>query len=115
MKYRIEISAEAQAELREAYLWIYGDSPGNAARWRQRILNAIRTLAELPQRCEIAPESESFRQEIRQLLFGKRSGVYRILFTIERDVIYILHIRHASRRILGETPEIDADEDDTNQ
>jgi plasmid stabilization system protein ParE len=115
MKYRIEISAEAKAELRDAYLWIYQDSPENAARWRKRILNAIRTLSELPERCEIAPESVDFHQEIRQLLYGKRPGVYRILFTIVNDTIFIVHIRHAARRFLGESDSAEADENDTNQ
>jgi plasmid stabilization system protein ParE len=105
MKYRIEITDEAQAELHEAYLWIFRESPANAARWRSKLLDAIRTLSDLPKRCEIAPESEHFNQEIRQLLFGKRLGVYRVLFSIEQKVIYILHIRHAARRYLSESSE----------
>jgi len=115
MKYRIEISAEAKAEVRESYLWIFRDSPASAARWRKGILDAIRTLSELPQRCEIAPESRSFHQEIRQLLYGKRPGVYRILFTVEHKVIYVLHVRHGARRFLGERPGDEVDENDTDR
>jgi plasmid stabilization system protein ParE len=41
MKYRVEITSEAEAEIKEAYLWIHGDSPANAARWRQGLLDAV--------------------------------------------------------------------------
>lgn len=34
-KYHVEITAAAEAELREAYLWIREDSPERAARWRR--------------------------------------------------------------------------------
>jgi hypothetical protein len=36
--------------------------------------------------------------EVRQLLYGRRPHTYRILFTIEGDVVQVLHIRHARRR-----------------
>jgi plasmid stabilization system protein ParE len=115
MKYRIEMTAEAVAELHDAYLWIRNDSPNHAVRWRLRILEAMQTLANMPERCEIAPESEHFHQEIRQLLFGKKSGVYRILFTIDRDVIYILHIRHSARRFFGEAYDVEEGENTADQ
>lgn len=35
-----------------------------------------------PERCAFAQENAFFPEDIRQLLYGKRSGVYRILFTI---------------------------------
>ena len=45
-----------------------------------------------PTRCGIAPESEKSGEEIRQLLYGKRPHVYRILFIVRQDVVYVLHI-----------------------
>jgi hypothetical protein len=35
---------------------------------------------------------------VRHLLYGRRPHVYRILFTIESDVVQVLHIRHGRRR-----------------
>jgi hypothetical protein len=35
--------------------------------------------------------------ELRELYFGRRPGVYRILFIIDRGTVHILHIRHAAR------------------
>ena len=100
MKYRVDITIEAESEIREAYLWIHHDSPANAARWRCGLLQAVRSLSQQPMRCPIAPENTYFQQEIRQLLYGKRTGVYRVLFVMDKNVISILHVRHAAREYL---------------
>ena len=99
-KYHVEITAAAEAELREAYLWIREDSPERATRWRKGLLKQIERLETLPERCPLAPENAFFAEEIRQLLYGRRSRVYRILFTIEKDTVYVLHIRHGARQVL---------------
>ena len=39
---------------------------------------------------------------MRQLLYGRKPHVYRILFTIEGDVVYVLRIRHGRRRHVDE-------------
>ena len=50
-----------------------------------------------PDRCRIAAESEDLGVEIRELLFGRRHGVYRILFLLEGSTVHILRIWHAAR------------------
>jgi plasmid stabilization system protein ParE len=65
-------------------------------------LTQIATLANFPERCGLAPESEHFDEEIRQLPYGKRPNVYRILFVIRGDTVHVLHVRHGSRRFLHE-------------
>jgi len=35
------------------------------------------------------------------ILYGKKRGTYRILFTVKEGVVDVLHIRHASRQHLG--------------
>ena len=99
-KYHVEITAATEAELREAYLWIREDSPERATRWRKGLLKQIERLETLPERCPLAPENQFFAEEIRQLLYGRRGGVYRILFTSEKDTVYVLHIRHGARQVL---------------
>ena len=73
------------------------------------MLQAIESLSQMPKRCPLARENESFSQEIRQLFYGKGRSSYRILFTIleEQDTstVRILHIRYGAQRNLGETPE----------
>lgn len=53
-----------------------------------------------PERCGLAPENEWFPGELRQLLYGKRRGVYRILFEVRDTTVYILRVRHGARKLL---------------
>ena len=100
MKYDLIIQPPAYDDLEQAYLWIAERSPARAARWFNRFLDALETLKENPQRCGLAAESETVGREIRQLLYGKRSGVYRALFVIHKREVHVLHIRHAARDYL---------------
>src|SRR5579872_4000254 len=99
MSYRVEISEAAEAEAEAAYLWMLRRSPSAAARWYEGLLAAIGSLDEFPHRCPVARESHPFEREIRQLLYGKGRGAYRVLFAIvepagiaEQPVVRILHV-----------------------
>jgi hypothetical protein len=63
---------------------------------------AVYSLRELPERCPLAPENKEFPFEVRQLLYGRGSHRYRILFTVEGETVVILHMRHGRRQHLGE-------------
>ena len=97
----VEITALADANLEDIYLRIRKDSPDRAAQWRKDLVKAAQTLDRFPQRCHLAPESGP-EIEIRQLVYG----AYRILFTVAKNTVYVLHIRHGARQPLrrGETP-----------
>jgi plasmid stabilization system protein ParE len=97
MIYRVEIARSAEADLREAYRWLQEKSPTAADQWRSRLPRKINTLASQPKRCPLAEENEEFDEELRVLLYGKRAGVYRILFTIRADSVVVLHVRHSAR------------------
>lgn len=101
MRYEVVVQPVAEAELEEAYRYIWKDSPERAARWRVRLLAKAETLNRLPQRCPLAPENDAFPDEIRQLVYGS----YRLLFTIleTKREVHVVHIRHGKRRRLGET------------
>src|SRR5262249_56210476 len=90
MTYRVIIEAPAQADMQEAYRWIAQESSERAARWYNGLVDVITSLAMLPERCPFAPENAFFPEDIRQLLYGKRSGVYRILFTVAEDTLHLL-------------------------
>ncbi len=100
MAYRVELSSRAIREAEEARDWIAQDSPRRAAAWYQRLLDKIESLKEYPERCPLAPESDAFEEKIRQLLYGKRRGVYRVLFAVRGEVVYIFSIRHSARDFL---------------
>jgi plasmid stabilization system protein ParE len=69
-------------------------------RWFRKLDEAIKSLANLPGRCKLAPENRSVPFEMRQLLYGHKPHLYRILFTIEGSVVYVLRIRHGRRKEL---------------
>lgn len=102
MKYQVVVTAMALAEVQEAYDWLAQRAPQAAERWRESLLQAAESLESFPKRCGLAPESTHFQREIRQLLHGKRRGIYRILFEIRDDTVVVLRVRHGARRFLGE-------------
>lgn len=96
MNYRVVVTANAKANLRDYYLHAARRAPLTAARWLDRFEKALSTLGSNPERCGLAPENDLVDAEIRQLLFGKRPNVYRALITIAGDAVHILHIRRAA-------------------
>jgi hypothetical protein len=61
------------------------------------LFNAIATLDTFPTRCPLAPESKDLGREIRQLLYGKRHAVYRVLFEIRGDTVFVLRVWRGAR------------------
>jgi plasmid stabilization system protein ParE len=105
MAFRVELSERAQADIAAIYDWLLSQQAGNAGeRWFMALREAIASLSNLPTRCPVSPESRDSRVEVRQLLYGRRPHVYRILFSIEGDVVQVLHIRHSRRRTLRKAP-----------
>jgi hypothetical protein len=49
----------------------------------------------------LAPESESFEEPIREILYGRGNrGTHRILFVILAKTVFVLHVRHGSMQTL---------------
>ena len=97
MAHTINIFARAMADIRAAVVWRSQRSASAAARWHAGILAAIRTLAGNPERCPLADEAADLGVDLRQLLYGRRRSVYRILFTIEGQAVNVLRVRHAAQ------------------
>jgi len=89
------IQPEARKGIEQAYEWIKEESPASAVKWFNGILKAISSLETLHTRCALAPEGKDIGREVRQLLYGKRSNVYRILFVIRADEVHVLYVRHS--------------------
>jgi plasmid stabilization system protein ParE len=99
MAFRVELSERAQADIAAIYDWLRSQQAGEAGeRWFVALREAISSLSNLPARCPVAPESRDAPVEIRQLLYGRKPHVYRMLFTVEGDIVQVLHIRHGRRR-----------------
>ncbi|WP_442941059.1 hypothetical protein [Nostoc sp.] len=72
-------------------------------------MDTIAFLQEKPRRCALALEHEVFSEEVRQLFYGKSKNIYRILFTIREDTVYVLYVRHSSQALLA-ADEVDEEE-----
>jgi plasmid stabilization system protein ParE len=102
MAFEIKYSDEAKKNLDAITSWLlYERFAGETAlRWLERLREKIYTLSELPDRCPLARESKSLPFEMRQLLYGRKPRVYRILFTIEANTVHILYIRRPGEKLV---------------
>jgi plasmid stabilization system protein ParE len=101
MPFRIEIAPQAFEDLDSIaeHIGRHG-STESASRWFNGIIDAIRTLGEMPSRCPLADESEDVRAEVRLLLHGKRNRRYKVFFAIHRETetVRVFHVRHWARK-----------------
>lgn len=88
MTFRVETTAEAEQDADAILEWLLSEHAGETGmRWFADLHDAIASLAELPARCPLAPENAAFPFEVRHLLYGQKPHVYRILFTIEDQMV----------------------------
>lgn len=102
MKYVVVIAERASNEIEEAYDWLADRDPAAASKWKLCLLDAIAQLETMPLAITLAPESDYFGREIRQLLYGKRQHKYRVLLEIRGRTVTVLRVRHGAQRLLGE-------------
>ncbi|MBN8725301.1 MAG: type II toxin-antitoxin system RelE/ParE family toxin [Acidobacteria bacterium] len=92
MKYQVVIEKPAREEIDRAYYWgceKWGAK--QAQKWFNSLMKEIAKLETFPNRHPLAPESEEFYIEIRQIIFQR----YRILFLVGDDSVNVLHFREA--------------------
>ena len=90
-RYTVVFEESAQADVRKSYDWgcrFWGKK--EAQRWVRELRTAVlRQLSILAKGFPVAPEDEEFSEEIRQMIVGR----YRVLFTIRKGKVHVLHIR----------------------
>lgn len=94
-RYRVVIAAGPQGEIAEtvAYITEHG-SPAAAERWLDELGSLLADLAEMPERFEVAREDAYFPSgTLRRALHHS----HRVLFTIEPEIVRVLHVRHGMR------------------
>jgi toxin ParE1/3/4 len=90
--FTIEIRPTAEKDLERRYLQIAEESPQNAVQWYWNLMEGIRSLSVMPERCPVAPEDRAFHIGIRHLVVGS----YRVLFYVEGKKVVVLHVRHSA-------------------
>lgn len=97
MSYVIVFQPKALRRLEEEYDRVTTAAPLRGPIWFHGLVDAIDSLAEMPDRCALAPENQLVAPTIRQLLYGKRPHVRRVLFTMVDNTVRVLTIRHAAQ------------------
>ncbi len=80
--YRVEFSKPFEADMDAVYLRLSRFSAESAHRWQAGVIDACFSLSQFPRRCRLAPDSDDFQQEVRQLNYRYRRKLYPLLFTI---------------------------------
>lgn len=98
MTYRVELSARAIRDLRQLYESVAARHVPAAAVWFNGLEARVAGLARFPRRGGAVPEGGG----LRQLLYGRRPHVYRIIYEIDEGnrIVSVLHIRHGARDVM---------------
>lgn len=105
MHYEVVITPSGKADIFETNTWLLENYPNIADKWLWETSRAVTSLARLPERCAVSAESAVFDVEVRQLLYGKKPHVYRILFSIRETKVFVLRVRHTRQKSLLEDAE----------
>ena len=105
MIYRVTILPRAKRQLLEQTLWWSENrSAEQAFGWLEGFEQALASLADHPERCSIARESDAFEHIVRELHYGLRNkATHRAVFEIRNDEVIVHCVRHLAQRDL--TPE----------
>jgi plasmid stabilization system protein ParE len=99
MTYRVEPTAQAEADIDRIFAWLSERSPEGARRWYESFWDSAERLKTMPLSCGLAPESGDFAEEVRHMLFSTRRGrTYRALFVVRHDLVRILCVRGPGER-----------------
>ncbi len=94
MTWQVELTPNAESNLRSIFHWIAERSPDGAIRWNQAAKKALYSIESNPFACGFARENRHPKFEIRDKGFRTRRGsTYRIVFFIEENIVYVTHIR----------------------
>jgi toxin ParE1/3/4 len=103
MTYRVEFSFRALHDLEILYVEKNVAESQAAWRWFNGLEKAVEGLATLSHRCPIAPEAQRANRELRNLLYGNKPHIYRVIYEVDEPnrLIKVFHIRHGARPVPG--------------
>jgi plasmid stabilization system protein ParE len=94
MNYSVRELPKALNDKRSIFLWLRERSPVGAETWLRAYDAVVDRLARDAESFGDAPESPIANLRIQQVLFKTRRGrVYRVLYYVEQDTVYILRVR----------------------
>jgi plasmid stabilization system protein ParE len=102
MTFLVEFATRAARDLEILYVEKNAAESHAAARWYNGLEQAVDALATYPNRCPVAREARRAKRKLRNLLYGKKPHVYRVIYEVDegRQAVWVLTIRHGARRKL---------------
>jgi toxin ParE1/3/4 len=102
MAYRVDLTPQAISDIESAFEYISQEAPTRARGWLIGLMDSVYSLEDMPERFPVAPESQDFGKELRQVFYGRRTGVYRIIFRVYGEspgdgVVRVICVRHGAR------------------
>ncbi|NYF80122.1 type II toxin-antitoxin system RelE/ParE family toxin [Granulicella arctica] len=93
--YRVELAERAVLDLESIYFEIDAENSPSALRWYNGLEEIVFSLDRLPDRGARTEED----RRLRQLLYGNKPHIYRIIYSIGRTAkrVTVIHIRHGAR------------------
>jgi plasmid stabilization system protein ParE len=105
--YEIIVSELAEADIEAIFQRLLLRSPESAVHFRNGVEGAVASLALMPERCAIAPDSGRLEHPMQQLIYRHGATAYRVLFSVfegvddASGVVRVLRIRHGAQQHLG--------------
>lgn len=96
MQREVRLSDEAIRQIEANGDYIARRSPENALHWIKKIHAEIKKLSEFAEHAVLYTAEQAGR-EVRQTFFG----VYRILYEVRGNAVFVLTVRHGARRPIG--------------
>lgn len=94
--YRVMLTRRAGGHLQDIFDYIEKDSPQNAARMIEKLLDAIDSLEVFPQRYKVVKNANEVGEEIRSM--SVRPYLVRYHINESGLVVTILSVRHGARK-----------------
>lgn len=91
MKYRIEYSRKARADVRRLMAYLAFRDAKAARQAQAAIVNAIKLLENFPFSARLASEDDP---TLREMIVGFGNSGYLALYAVRGGTVYILAIRH---------------------
>lgn len=91
--FRVEITANADADIVEIWEYIALESVDNATGFILALEKQINSLQQTPERCSRIPENEILGTSYRHLIYGP----YRAIFRITGSSVIVLRVIHGAR------------------
>lgn len=94
---KVLLTPTAEADLDSILRYIALDNPAAGRRFIGELRRKMASLATMPERCPLAPETGLDGLELRHLIHRR----YRIVFTVEQARVVVLQVRHGTRKMAG--------------